>query len=55
MWIPFVSFRIKTFRMFVKLENSTAGIGSPNNYFYALRYPMPDRTLRFGINWDFWN
>lgn len=51
---PFVSFRIKTFRMFVKLENSTQGL-VPYNYYYALHYPMPDRTLRFGIAWDFWN
>ena len=45
---PFVSFRIKTFRMFLKLENATAGL-VPENYYYALHYPMPDRTLRFGI------
>jgi len=51
---PFVSFRLKTFRIFVKLENSTAGL-TPENYYYALHYPMPDRTLRFGITWDFWN
>lgn len=51
---PFVSFRIKTFRMFLKLENATEGL-VPINYYYALHYPMPDRTLRFGINWDFWN
>jgi len=51
---PFVSFRIRTFRMFVKYENSTEGL-EPYNYYYALNYPMPDRTLRFGIAWDFWN
>jgi len=51
---PFLSFRIKTFRMFLKLENVTAGL-TPENYYYALRYPMVDRTLRFGIAWDFWN
>ncbi len=51
---PFISFRIKTFRMFVKYENSTEGF-VPYNYYYALHYPMPDGTLRFGISWDFWN
>jgi hypothetical protein len=51
---PFVSFRIKTFRMFVKFENVTEGL-VPYNYYYALHYPMPDRTIRFGISWDFWN
>jgi len=51
---PFVSFRIKTFRMFIKLENATSGL-IPYNYYYALHYPLVDRTLRFGISWDFWN
>lgn len=51
---PFVSFRIKTFRMFIKFENVTQGL-MPYNYYYALHYPMPDRTIRFGISWDFWN
>ena len=51
---PFVSFRIKTFRMFVKYENAMQGI-EPYNYYYALHYPMADHTIRFGINWDFWN
>ncbi len=51
---PFLSFRIKTFRMFLKLENATSGL-TAYNYYYALHYPMVDRTLRFGINWDFWN
>lgn len=51
---PFVSFRLKTFRIFIKMENVTEGF-VPYNYYYALHYPMPDRTLRFGIAWDFWN
>jgi hypothetical protein len=51
---PFVSFRIKTFRMFVKMENVTSGY-VPYNYYYALHYPITDRVLRFGIVWDFWN
>jgi len=51
---PFVSFRIKQFRMFVRLENGGSGILG-HNYLYALNYPMPDRVLRFGISWDFWN
>jgi len=53
-WDPFISFRIKTFRIFFKLENAGSGLEG-NYYFYALRYPMPDRTLRMGISWDFWN
>ena len=54
---PFVSFRIKTFRAFVEMENVGSGlIPQTNNYYaYALHYPMTDRVLRFGISWDFWN
>ncbi|HTB06469.1 MAG TPA: putative porin [Bacteroidia bacterium] len=54
---PFVSFRIKTFRMFVKFENVGSGILTQSNSYYAyvLHYPMTDRVLRFGISWDFWN
>jgi len=53
---PFVSFRIKTFRMFIALENAGAQtIQTSGFYGYAPNYPMPDLTLRFGISWDFWN
>ena len=53
---PFVSFRIKTFRAFFKLENAASGLIQPNNvYAYAPYYPTVDRTFRFGIAWDFWN
>ncbi len=51
---PFIAFRVKVFRMFIKYEN----VGSQwlgQGYFYALNYPMNDRVLRFGISWDFWN
>jgi len=53
---PFVSFRIKTFRMFLKMENVTSSFLQTNKFYgYALHYPMPDQVLRFGISWDFWN
>ncbi len=53
---PFVAFRVKTFRMFLKLENAAEGLLQPNVFYgYAVNYPMPDRVLRFGISWDFWN
>ncbi|MGP8216029.1 MAG: putative porin [Bacteroidia bacterium] len=53
---PFISFRIKTFRMFLKMENVTSGLLQTNAFYgYALNYPMPDEVLRFGISWDFWN
>jgi len=53
---PFVSFRIKTFRMFIKMENVTSGLLQKQAFYgYALNYPMPDRVLRYGISWDFWN
>jgi hypothetical protein len=53
---PFLSFRIKTFRFFIKMENITSNLIQTGTFYgYALNYPMPDRVLRFGINWDFWN
>lgn len=53
---PFVAFRVKTFRMFLKYENVGAGLIQPNVFYgYVLNYPMPDGVLRFGISWDFWN
>lgn len=51
---PFISFRVKTLRMFIRLENAGQGLLG-YNYFYAINYPMPDRVLRLGITWDFWN
>lgn len=51
---PFVSFRIKTFKMFIRLENAGSKLLGAN-YFYALHTPYTDRVLRFGISWDFWN
>ncbi len=53
---PFVSFRIKTFRMFLKFENAGAGILQPNLFYgYATNYPINDLVMRLGLSWDFWN
>ncbi|HTA84568.1 MAG TPA: putative porin [Bacteroidia bacterium] len=53
---PFITFRIRTFRMFLKMENVTSPFLQTSSFYgYALHYPMPDQVLRFGINWDFWN
>gem|GEM_PF-1490312 len=53
---PFFTFRIRTFRMFFKMENVTSPFLQTNVFYgYALHYPMNDQVLRFGISWDFWN
>ncbi len=53
---PFVSFRIKTFRLFLKFENAGAGLLQPNLFYgYADNYPINDMVMRFGLSWDFWN
>lgn len=53
---PFISFKVKTFRIFFKVENITSGLLQTQAFYgYALHYPMPDQVFRFGISWDFWN
>lgn len=50
----FISGRIKTAKLFLKLENIGSGIIG-NNYFSAANYPLPTRTFRFGLSWSFFN
>lgn len=53
---PFVSFRIKTFRMFFKFENAGAGTIEPGYFYgYAVNNPINDMVMRMGLSWDFWN
>ncbi|MBL0343178.1 MAG: hypothetical protein IPP71_21335 [Bacteroidetes bacterium] len=48
----FVNLKIKTAFIFVKIENFNSGIGD-RTYYGALHYPLPGRTLKFGVNWTF--
>jgi hypothetical protein len=56
----FFNFRIKSFYVFIKMENlNTAkiskGLVFTNNNFVAPLYPTPGLIFRFGIKWDFVN
>ena len=46
----FVNFDIKSFRFFVKGVNLTQGLFA-KGYFEAPTYPMPPRSVRFGLRW----
>jgi hypothetical protein len=48
----FVNFRVKTMRVFFKLEHFNSGL-SENNYFSAPTYPYRDFVIRLGLVWNF--
>ncbi len=48
----FVNFRVKTMRVFFKLEHFNSGF-SENNYYSAPTYPYRDFVIRFGLAWNF--
>lgn len=49
----FLNARIRTFRVFLELENFTQPIFSDYNYFSAPHYPGSDFAFRFGFVWNF--
>ncbi len=50
----FLVVKIKAVRAFVLVQNVAQGfLGSGN--FAALHYPLADRSLKFGLQWMFWN
>ena len=50
----YLSFRVKSFRFFAKMEN-VIGNFNPNIYFQLANYPVNDRNFRFGIRWQLLN
>lgn len=48
----FVNFKVKTMRVFFKLEHFNSGV-SENNYYSAPTYPYRDFVIRFGLVWNF--
>ena len=50
----FMSFKVKSFRLFVKMEN-VLGSFSKNVYYQIYNYPVPDRQFRFGVRWNLLN
>ncbi len=52
----FVNFKVKRFRFYLKAEHLNAIWGrTAPKYYTAPGYPMRDFSLRFGINWIFFN
>ena len=49
----YVCFKIKTARLFVKMQHLNQGMFKDKGYFNAYKYPATDRTFRFGLSWMF--
>jgi hypothetical protein len=50
----FLSFRVQSFRFFVKMEN-LLGDYAGSRYYQIFRYPMPEASFRFGVRWRLLN
>jgi hypothetical protein len=50
----YANFHLKHTRFFIMFSHVNAGSGK-KNYFLTPHYPLNDRTLRFGISWNFFN
>lgn len=50
----FANFKLSKARIYIKYEHINEGI-SPYRFYASPRYPFPDRTLRVGITWRFFN
>ena len=49
----YANFQLKSCRFFIMMTHINQG--SRGNYFFTPHYPEFGRTLRFGINWNFFN
>ena len=50
----FINAKIKSARMFIKMENVNQGFPE-NGYFQVANYPIPDRKLKVGLFWKFFD
>jgi len=50
----FIHMKIKTARIFLKVENLSDGIFA-NRYFLTPHYPQAGRLLQFGLSWRFFD
>jgi len=48
----FLNFKVKTMRVYFKLEHFNSGLGE-YNYYSAPTYPYRDFVVRFGLVWNF--
>ena len=51
----FISFRIRTARIFIRGENLLDGFLPVTGYYLVPQYPMPGSSLKFGIIWQFFD
>ena len=49
----FVNFRVKTLRVFLKLEHVNASLAGKSEYYSAPLNPYRDLKIRFGLVWNF--
>jgi hypothetical protein len=50
----FVRASLKRANLFLRYDYANQGIQS-QGYYTVDRYPMPDRILKFGVSWKFYN
>jgi outer membrane receptor protein involved in Fe transport len=50
----FVAAKIKTVRIFVKVDHLNSG-WDKNNYILTPNYPYPGRTFKLGVSWKFYD
>lgn len=50
----YANFHLKHTRFFIMMSHINAGSGK-KDYFLTPHYPINDRTLRFGLSWNFFN
>lgn len=50
----FINIRVKRARMFLVMKHVNSGL-TGFNYMMVPSYPMPDRGLRFGVSWNFFD
>ena len=50
----YANFHLKQTRFFVMMSHVNAGMGD-RHYFLVPHHPINDRTLRFGLSWNFFN
>lgn len=49
----YLCFKVKTVRIFFKMQHLNQGMFKDKGYFAAYKYPAGDRTFRFGVSWMF--
>ena len=53
-WLDlFVSFKVQSFRFFVRYENLSTFWDDKTVYYQSARYPQPFGSFRFGVGWRF--